>query len=404
MRSNGRNGMAISKNLFAVSADSPPVMEVRRWLDDIPRTTGLPLLNMSQAAPMSLPPRPLREAVSRSLMEETEAHVYGPVLGLPDLRTEVAKQWSAAYGGEISAGQVGITSGCNQAFAAVASALSRTGDAFIVAAPWYFSNKAWLDICGIKTRILEVGDDLLPSAAEAEALISPEVKAISLITPNNPCGVEYPSGIVREFYELAKSAGIALILDETYRDFDSRTGAPHDLFQDEDWPETFIHLYSFSKAYRITGHRAGAVVASTEFLALVEKCLDAVTVCPNQLAQRAALFGLQHLGEWLKGERLEILERRAAMEAGFRRMNRWRLLGCGAYFAYAEHPFEMDSDAVAKRLLASKNILAIPGTMCGLKRSDGGSGRPERQIRFAFPNIGLEEIADFFKRLAAFEP
>ena len=136
----------------------------------------------------------------------------------------------------------------------------------------------------------------------------------------------------------------------------------------------------------------------------MEKCLDAVTVCPNQLAQRAALFGLQHLGEWLKGERLEILERRAAMEAGFRRMNRWRLLGCGAYFAYVEHPFEMDSDAVAKRLLASKNILAIPGTMCGLKRSDGGSGRPERQIRFAFPNIGLEEIADFFERLATFEP
>ena len=119
--------MAISKNLFAVSADNPPVMEVRRWLDDIPRTTGLPLLNMSQAAPMSLPPKPLREAVARSLMEETEAHVYGPVLGLPELRAEVAKQWSAAYGGEISAEQVGITSGCNQAFAAVASALSRTG-------------------------------------------------------------------------------------------------------------------------------------------------------------------------------------------------------------------------------------------------------------------------------------
>ena len=396
--------MAISQNPFAVSADDPPVMEVRRWLDDIPRTTDLPLLNMSQAAPMSLPPRSLREAVSRSLMEETEAHVYGPVLGLQELREEVASQWSSAYGGDIAAEQVGITSGCNQAFAAVASALSRTGDALIVAAPWYFSNKAWLDICGIEARLLEVGDNLLPSAKDAEALISPEVKAISLITPNNPCGVEYPSSVVREFYELAKSSDISLIMDETYRDFDSRTGAPHDLFQDEDWPGTLIHLYSFSKAYRITGHRAGAVIASTEFLALVEKCLDAVTVCPNQLAQRAALFGLRHLGEWLKGERLEILGRRAAMEAGFRRMNDWKLLGCGAYFAYAEHPFEMDSDAVAKRLLGSKNILVIPGTMCGLKRSDGGSGRPERQIRFAFPNIGLEEIEEFFRRLSAFKP
>jgi aspartate/methionine/tyrosine aminotransferase len=72
----------------------------------------------------------------------------------------------------------------------------------------------------------------------------------------------------------------------------------------------------------------------------VEKVLDTVTICPNQLGQRAALWGMRNLGQWLAGERAEILDRRAAVEEGFARLPGWRLLGCGAYFAYAEHPFE----------------------------------------------------------------
>jgi hypothetical protein len=68
--------------------------------------------------------------------------------------------------------------------------------------------------------------------------------------------------------------------------------------------------------------------------------LDTVTICPNQLGQRAALWGMRNLGQWLAGERAEILDRRAAAEAEFARLEGWRLLGCGAYFAYVEHPFD----------------------------------------------------------------
>ncbi len=102
-------------------------------------------------------------------------------------------------------------------------------------------------------------------------------------------------------------------MDETYRDFDSRTGAPHDLFADPDWDDTLIQLYSFSKAYRLTGHRVGAMVASRRLLAEVEKFLDTVTICPAQLGQHAALWGMRNLHDWLAGERAEILARRAAI-------------------------------------------------------------------------------------------
>ena len=46
----------------------------------------------------------------------------------------------------------------------------------------------------------------------------------------------------------------------------------------ETWADTLIHLYSFSKAYRLTGHRVGAVVTSEARLAEVEKFLDTVAL------------------------------------------------------------------------------------------------------------------------------
>ena len=114
-----------------------------------------------------------------------------------------------------------------------------------------------LSMTGVRSVALATGDTLLPDPNRAAALITDRTRAMVLVTPNNPCGVEYSAALVRAFYDLAKARDIALIIDETYRDFDSRAGAPHDLFNDPDWSGTLIHLYSFSKAYRLTGHRVG---------------------------------------------------------------------------------------------------------------------------------------------------
>jgi len=124
-------------------------MQARRWLDGVRFSPGLPLINVSQAAPVQAPPRELREALAEILLNTPEAHLYSPVLGLPQLRSEVANQWSEAYGGRIKAGQVAITSGCNQAFAAAIATLATESDEVILPTPWYFNHKMWLDMQGI---------------------------------------------------------------------------------------------------------------------------------------------------------------------------------------------------------------------------------------------------------------
>ena len=389
---------------WLAATQGPPVMEARRWVDGVTFPDDRPLLNLSQAAPALPPPEPMRRAMAEAVMSDAGAHLYGPVLGLPALRARVAEDWTRAYGGAVRMGQVAITSGCNEAFAAAIATLATAGDNVILPLPFYFNHAMWLTMNGIEPRLLETGPDLLPDAAAAAALVDGRTRAIALVTPNNPGGVEYPAATLRAFADLARARGLALVVDETYRDFDSREGAPHDLFADPDWDDALIQLYSFSKAYRLTGHRVGALVASPARLAQVEKWLDTVTICPAGLGQRAALWGMENLGDWLAGERREILARRAAMEAGFAALPGWRLLGCGAYFAYAAHPFGAPSDAVARDLVAHASVLTLPGTMFGPRREAGGSGRAEATLRIAFANADRSGIAALFDRLTGLGP
>ncbi len=388
-------------------------MEARRWIEGATFPPDRPLLNLSQAAPADPPPEPMRRAMAEMVMADPSVHLYGPVLGLGALRERVAADWSAAYGGTVAPGQVAITSGCNEAFAAAIATLAGPGDEVIVPVPYYFNHAMWLQMSGIVPRLLETGPDLLPDPEAAAALIGPGTRAIALVSPNNPGGVEYPAATLRAFADLARARGIALIVDETYRDFDARVDpegregkprAPHDLFADPDWDDTLIQLYSFSKAYRLTGHRVGAMVASPARLREVEKWLDTVTICPAGLGQRAALWGMENLADWLAGERREVLARRAAMEAGFAALPGWRLLGSGAYFAYAGHPWDAPSDAVARALVDRASILTLPGTMFGPTRAEGGSGRAEATLRIAFANVDRAGIATLFERLAGFAP
>lgn len=383
---------------------APPVMAARRWLEGVTFAPDRPLMNVSQAAPTEPPPAPLRQAMAEAALHDDEAHLYGPVLGLPALRQQIAAQWSRDYGGALRADQIAITQGCNQAFCAALATLAGPGDQVILPVPWYFNHRMWLDMAGIGTQPLPCADDGLPDPDRAAALITDRSRAIVLITPNNPTGAEYPADLMRAFFDLCRERGLALIVDETYRDFHSVAHpggpAPHDLFSDPDWDDTLIQLYSFSKAFRLTGHRVGAIATSSARQAQVEKFLDTVAICPGQLGQIGALYGMQHLGDWLAGERAEILARGQAARAAFGALPGWRLKSCGAYFAWVEHPFDRSAADLAPHLVRQAGVLALPGSMF----TPDGDAHGARHFRFAFANMAAEQMPQLAARLAGFAP
>ena len=371
-------------------------MAAQRMLRETALPDGLPLLNVSQAAPVAAPPEGLRREMADALLGGAAAHLYGPVLGNGALRDALAARTAALYGGAVGAENVAITAGCNMAFTSALQTLAAPGDRVLLPSPWYFNHAMWLRMTGVDAVPLPTGPDLLPDPDRAAALIDARTRAVVLVTPNNPGGVEYPAALIAAFRDLARDRGLALVIDETYRDFHAAEGAPHDLLADPDWGDTVIQLYSFSKAYRLTGHRTGAIVASPARLAEVEKVLDTVQISAPQTGQIGALYGLTHLGDWLAAERVEILRRRQAAVAALDALPGWTRMGTGAYFAYLRHPLGPDG---VRRMLAEQAVLALPGGM--FRPPDDPSGADE--VRIAFANIDAGGIAELGRRLAALE-
>lgn len=393
----------INPNLARVAP--APIMEVQRWVRETHFPPERPLLNLSQAAPVDPPPEPLRRAMAEAALNGADAHLYGPVLGDAPLREEIAARWSVAYGAPIDAAEVCITAGCNQAFCVAVATLCAPGDAVMIPVPWYFNHRMWLDMSGVEAVAIPCDGAMLPDLEAAREAMTPAVRAIVLVTPNNPTGAEYPPGLIDAFYALARAHGAMLIVDETYRDFHSAPGAPHALFREPDWREGLIHLYSFSKVFRLTGHRVGAMIAGAARLAEAEKFLDTVTICPPRLGQIAALWGLRHLGNWVAAEREEILARRRALVDEFaRHLPDWRLRGAGAYFAYVEPPFGIPSPRLARLLLERQSLLTLPATMFTPPAGEGRDWGGQRHLRIAFANARLDGIAEMGRRLAAFRP
>ncbi|HUF85900.1 MAG TPA: aminotransferase [Thermohalobaculum sp.] len=397
--------MAAPLNPNLARALGAPIMEVQGWVRETRFPPDRPLINLSQAAPVEPPPEPLRRAIAEAALGDAGAHLYGPVLGDTALREEIAARWSVAYGAPVDAAEVGITAGCNQAFCVAVATLCAPGDAVMIPVPWYFNHHMWLDMSGVGAVPVPCDDAMLPDLEAARAAMTPAVKAIVLVTPNNPTGAEYPPALMEGFYALAREHGAALVVDETYRDFHSAPGAPHGLFRQPDWREGLIHLYSFSKVFRLTGHRVGAMIAGTDRLAEAEKFLDTVTICPPRLGQIAALWGLRNLGNWVAAEREEILARRCAVIGEFAaRLPDWRLRGAGAYFAWVEPPFDMPAARLARLLLERQSLLVLPGSMFAPPAPAGRDRGAGRQLRIAFANADVARLAETARRLAAFRP
>ena len=387
----------IIKKTRTIGVDPPPVLEVKNWLSNPDLQPSKPLIDVSQAAPTEPPPEKMLEFMANKILCDNAVNTYGPVLGLDELRESLASKWSRQYQGKVSKENVAVTSGCNQAFCASISSFTSENDEVIIPTPWYFNHHMWLQMAGVKSIPLDTDANMNPIIEKAEALITDRTRAIVLVSPNNPSGAIYSNQLLQKFFDLCKSNQIRLIIDETYKDFHPNASQPHTLLENNNWDHVLTILYSFSKTYRMTGHRIGALLTSKENLIEIEKALDTFTVCPPQLGQYAANWGLNNLEAWAAERRTEILQRAKHFSEKFQPLTAagWSLRGCGAYFAFVEHPFEDESNILAPLILRDQGILLMPGTMFYPKHNPLGS----RSFRIAFANIDKNKISTLLERL-----
>ncbi|TXR47894.1 aminotransferase [Phyllobacterium endophyticum] len=380
-------------NPLVTRLSPPPIPAVQAWGKDYNGSFG-PLIDLSQAVP-GYPPHPdmlrwLGEAASSLAYTN-----YGAIEGEADLRQAYAAHVCELYRANISGANIHVTSGCNQAFICAVMAVAKAGDTVLMTEPFYFNHETTLSMLGIKTGFVECGaaKGFVPTVEAFEKALTPGVRALALVTPNNPTGAIYPPAQLQAIFDVCRNNGIWLILDETYRDFlPSDFGAPHGLLCEENWQDNLIQLYSFSKSFCIPGHRLGALTAGENVVEEIAKIMDNLQICAPRAAQGAVARALPALAEWRAGNRLEIEARAQALSEIMVDLGGWRLEALGAYFAFVRHPFEgRGSSEVAEHLAKEAGILSVPGEYFGAGQ--------KQFLRFAFANASAGTIRQLRGRM-----
>ncbi|NSZ16920.1 aminotransferase [Agrobacterium vitis] len=374
----------------------PPIPSVFGWGRAYDAAAG-PLIDLSQAAPGHLPHADLLAWLAQAA-GSAEACGYGAIEGELVLRQAYCTHLSELYGAAFTPEQIHITAGANQAFICAAMALAGAGERIALTDPFYFNHDTTLAMLGIETVALPCDSDngFLPDLDRAEQVVKSGIKALALVTPNNPTGAVYPKELLADLYRLCRAHGVWLIVDETYRDFlNPEFGRPHELFSQPDWPEGLIQIYSFSKSFAIPGHRLAAICAGGAVVEQIAKIMDNLQICAPRAAQIALAKALPVLDGWRAENAAEIARRTVSLRRAFDLVPQWHLASIGAYFAFARHPFgQAASIDVAEQLARRAGILAVPGGFFG--------SRQEGYLRLAFANVDCDTIATLPDRLRAF--
>lgn len=315
------------RSLYPVSSSPFVQAEAQTTKNEHDPVPVPPYIDLAQGVPGHLPSR---ELLSRFASEEAK-HQHHSYRGAPfELADALAIRMNDTYRGggnqhdgigTIKREDISITAGCNMASEAAFRMIAQPGgnEAVVLTTPYvsesgrrlystemrqidsllilvsaqYFNHAMQLSALNIATAYLPcAAPDFYPDPQQFKDLLDqnrasngalPVIKGIALVTPNNPTGSIYPPALLAEFARICRDEKIALILDETYREFlvhphhhdegstpaPTTTVQPHPLFQDTlphdtnsewDWRSTLIHLYSFSKSFAIPGHRLGAIV------------------------------------------------------------------------------------------------------------------------------------------------
>lgn len=312
---------------------------------------------------------------------------YGPTLGLPRLREQVALL-CASRGIQCSATDVMITTGSQQALNLVATAILDPEDVVLVELPSYigglgsfYARRASLvgvpqDEHGIDVEALKtIASEVLASGRRLKALYT---------IPNfqNPSGRLLRQDRRDAILELARELGFLIIEDDPYGELVYTDSADTRPMRARASSEPVIYLGSFSKILA-PGLRCGWIVAAPELLRACELAKESADLCGGMLDQSIVdhFLAAGHLESQLQRVRSFYRDRRAtlisALEEELGGVATWTPAE-GGLFTFVEFGSEIDTAARLQDAIDA-GVAYVPGAPFFVD----GSGKSTMRLTFA---------------------
>jgi aspartate/methionine/tyrosine aminotransferase len=320
-------------------------------------------VNLGQGFPDSPGPEDVRRKAAEAVVDGWNQ--YPPMLGLPELRTAIARHYKHWQGLDFDPdSEIMVTSGATEAIAGALMALIEPGDEVVLFQPLYDAYLPLVKRAGGVPRLVKLAPPhwRFDEAMLAQAF-SPNTKVVLFNNPLNPAGVVYGREDLELLARFCVTSGAIAVCDEVWEHvvFD---GLPHlPLIGLPSMRERCVKIGSAGKIFSLTGWKVGFVCAAPEILRVLGKAHQFITFTTPPNLQAAVAYGLGKADDYFTTMRAEFQRSRDRFAAGLRALGFPVLDSQGTYFLnvdLAPLALNEDDETFCKRLVVEQKVAAIP--------------------------------------------
>ena len=366
------------------------VMDVMNAAEAIERRGGS-VVHMEVGQPSAPTPASIRAATARAL--EDGRIGYTQALGIGSLRARIARHYREAYGVEVPAERVIVTTGSSGGFILSFLACFEPGARIAITAPGYPAYRNILVALGLEPVAIPVGPETryaltpeLIAKAHAEAPLA----GVLTMSPANPTGVVMAPDAIAEVAACCRKLGLWYISDEIYHGLTYDAPAPPALAADPD----AIVVNSFSKYYCMTGWRVGWLVVPERLVRAIERLQQNFSISVPYLSQVAGEAAFDATAE-CEAIKAGYAQNRAFLLKALPEIGLGDFLPVdGAFYIYLDiGRYSNDSMAFCRSVLEEAGVAITPGL-------DFDEARGARTVRLSFAG-SLAECEEAVSRLGS---
>jgi aminotransferase len=368
------------------------------------RASRIPgVVSLAQGVPSFDTPEAIKNAAIEAIQKGKVAK-YSLAPGTLEFREAIAQHLERENKFYDFENEIIATAGSIEAITATMLAILEPGDEVLIPDPTYTSYQPAIKVArGVPVFVpLDEKNRWSFDIEKFESLITPRTKAFLFCNPNNPTGTIFSRNQLHALAQLAIKHNLYILSDEVYKDFIYESNEKfYSLAELRGIRDRLVYIFSFSKAYAMTGWRIAFLATHQELAKKILAVHDALVTCAPVVSQYAGMAALEMAGE-------DILEFKAYFQKR-RDLTCQRLDKLGSVFEYQkpdsayfvfpkiknEYLKEIAGEGggswkFALELLEKAHVAVVPGVAFGPSGENHIRmcfGRTEEDINLAFDRI-----------------